>query len=1127
MNWRKVQNRLRGARLFALAVLSLLISAPAFAQSTAGSIYGIVTDASGGVIPQAAITVINVQTNETHTAKSDGAGNYVFPALAPGDYTISTKMSGFNSITQTGIRLDANQNVHVNFSLTVGAVTENVVVEAATTLVDTRESQLGSTIDQKRLEELPLNGRNAYDLVQLSPGVTNYSQAQNSQYVGDPVGATFSTNGLRAYENSFYLDGANNTSYYRPGGNYAPNPDALLEYRILTTSFDAEFGSMPGAVVNMVTRSGTNDFHGVLYDYVRNNILNARTEFVTSAATHLRYNQFGGTVGGPVYRNKLFFFFAYQGLRIAQFQISNAASAILPTGPAGNGAGQTAGASPGGERAGDFSTDKNIPKCGPITYPCPGSPGNPNTTPGIIPAAYLDPVVQQILKSIPTPPAFNGTSGGSSAQQIAGAPTSANQYLGRGDYQLNHAHKLSYMYFHEYGTNASPNSGGDPVYGYSGDLLVGDQTNQVGTDTWTITPSMLNNFRAYYSGNHYHAADLFAGQNTFSQLGITIPCAGSPCTQPNVRIPGYISSLGNSGSAPNLFGLTTFGASDTLIWTRGSHSLKIGAALARNKYASNAVGQRAGIYTIAANGWASGNQLADWLLGKATTYNQNNSYPINLHQMSPSVFAQDDWHVSRQLTLNLGLRWELFKPFCGENNTGTFIPNIQSKVVPTAPIGVLFSGDSGVPDGVLQVTWTKFAPRIGFAYDVFGNGRTSVRGSWGIFYSEVPASFYSSLLSPLYNVSVALTDTTSFANPYGSGTDPFPYTVNLKNPTFANGLAFPAYPAYNKAVPYVLEENLTVEHQFAPNWSGSVSYVGNLARKFYSTRDENAPVYSSSCTSSGSTACNTAASYLARRPYKPGGSYVFNAVDEYYPGISSSYDSLQASLTKRFARGFSINANYVWSKDMADGVDPTANPITTFSASDEYNFKADYGKASYDMPHHFVASYLWVSPTVHLWGYAGREILSGWRISGITTISTGTPFNMVSGTDTNYDNYGNDRPNQVADWHLDGGRSRAQKVAEYFNKLAFSPVPVGTATGEGSTQFNLMIGPGRKNTDMSAAKDFIIKGEHRLQFRTDAFNVFNNVNLGNPTAQLNSANDAVINSAAAGRILQLTLKYAF
>jgi hypothetical protein len=254
---------------------------------------------------------------------------------------------------------------------------------------------------------------------------------------------------------------------------------------------------------------------------------------------------------------------------------------------------------------------------------------------------------------------------------------------------------------------------------------------------------------------------------------------------------------------------------------------------------------------------------------------------------------------------------------------------------------------------------------------------------------------------------------------------------------------------------------------------------------------------------------------------------VFNAIDEYYPGISSSYNSLQAALTKRFARSFSVSANYVWSKDMGNGVDPTPNPITTLSASNEYSFTSDYGKAPYDMPHHFVASYLWVSPTVHFWGYVGKEALSGWRISGITTISTGTAFNMLSGVDSNYDSYNNERPNQIADWHLPGNRSRAQKAVEFFNTAAFAQVPVGTVTGLGDTQMNLMIGPGKKNTDMSAAKDIAIKGENEMQFRADAFNVFNNVNLGNPTAQLNSTNDGIITSAAAGRILQLTLKYMF
>jgi len=1104
-----------------------MTAVPACAQSTTGSIYGTVTDSSGAVIPNAAVTVVQLETNETHATVSNASGNYVFPSLVPGNYTVSAKASGYESETQTNIHLDANQNVHAIFGLKVGAITQSVTVQADVTMVDTRESQLGSTIDQARLEQLPLNGRNAYDLVTLSPGVTSYSAAQNSAYVGDPVGATFSTNGLRDYENSFYLDGANNTSFYRPGGNYAPNPDALLEFRILTSNFDAEFGTMPGAVVNMVTRSGTNNFHGLAYDFDRNTIFNAKT-WPQSTPQHMRYNQFGGNFGGPILHDKLFAFGSYQGLRYATNAVLNASAATLPTGPNGTGPGKTQGASPLGERNGDFSTDEKIPKCGPNTYPCGG-------TPGVIPTNLLDTAALNVLKSLPVPATMATdpnkgnipSSGGLSAQQTMSAPVTNNQYLARVDYQLNNRHKLSDMFFFERGSQSSPTSGGQTVLGYAGDVLEGAQTNDVGTDTWIISPTMLNSLRAYYSGNHYHAADLYAGQRTMSDMGISIPCAANPCTQPNFRIPGFIM-LGNSGSAPAIFGLTTLGAADTFYWTHGNHTVKMGGAISRNKFADNGVGQRAGIYTFG-GGDFTGNPLADFMLGKVQTFQQNNSYPFNLHQWDPSVFAQDDWRVSHRLTLNLGVRWEVFEPFYGEHNMGTFAPNVQSQKLTTAPLGVLFNGDHGVPDGVLHTSYLKFAPRLGFALDVFGNGKTSIRSGVGLFYSQVAGDFYQSLISSIYQNQVQIADAKSIENPYAGSTtptDPFPFTPNVKNPTFPAGLAFPSEPANNSAVPYVYEYNLTLEHQISSSWSAAISYVGNESRKLYSTRDQNAPIYHSSCTTA---TCGTAASKLARRWYKPSGtSYVFNAIDEYYPGGTSNYNSLQAMLTKRLTKDFSINASYVWSKVLAAGTDPTANPITTFSASDEYNFKADYGRSGDDMPQRFVASYLWVSPRIHVWGVFGNEALSGWRISGITTLSTGTPFNIVSGTDSNFDGLGADRPNQVADWHMPAHRSRTQKAAEFFNTAAFQQVPVGTATGDGNTQINLMNGPGKVETALAAAKDFTVRGENQMQFRCDAFNAFSNVNLGNPAAQLNNPSTlGVIRNAAPGRVLQLSLKYKF
>ena len=305
--------------------------APAHAQTTTGSIYGTVSDTMGAVISNASVATKNVQTGESRAVQTNASGDYVFSALQPGNYEVSVRARGFKTLTQTKIVVDANQNVHVIFTMPTGTSVETVSVTAGTTLVDTLESQLGSTVDQKRLQELPLNGRNAYDLAQLSPGITGFSEAQNSNNVGDVSGVTFSTNGLPVYNNSFYLDGANNVSFFRPGGNYPPNPDALQEFRILTSNFDAEFGTMPGAVVNMITRSGANRFHGLAYDYVRNTLFNARTEFQNGPATHLRQNQFGGNFGGPLYHDKLFFFFSYQGLRIATNSVVNAGAATVPT----------------------------------------------------------------------------------------------------------------------------------------------------------------------------------------------------------------------------------------------------------------------------------------------------------------------------------------------------------------------------------------------------------------------------------------------------------------------------------------------------------------------------------------------------------------------------------------------------------------------------------------------------------------------------------------------------------------------------------------------------------------------------------------------------------------------------
>jgi len=392
---------------FLLSVFVGMIAHYALGQTTTGSIYGTVTDLSGDVVAGATVAVTSAQTGITQTAQTNDSGNYLFLALPTGDYKVTVQARGFGTSTQNGIHLDVSQNVNTSVQLQPGTETQSVTVTAAAALIETRESQLSATVDQKQIEDLPLNGREAYSLVQLVPGVTTYS-AQS--VIGDFNGTKFSVNGNRTNEDSYYLDGSFDTAYFNQGGNIIPNPDALQEFRLLTNDFDAEYGRFPGGVVNVITRSGSNQFHGSVYDYFRNSALNLKSYFNTSV-TPLKQNQFGGTFGGPIIRNKAFVFFSYEGLRIRTPTIIASTSISTPT-PA--------------EAKGDFSA------LSPSKWPLQpnGAPYSCNGVEGVICPDLLDPVAQGVLPFVPlTNPAT-----GISPQQEASANTSANQFLVRGDY---------------------------------------------------------------------------------------------------------------------------------------------------------------------------------------------------------------------------------------------------------------------------------------------------------------------------------------------------------------------------------------------------------------------------------------------------------------------------------------------------------------------------------------------------------------------------------------------------------------------------------------------------------------------------------------------------------------------
>jgi Carboxypeptidase regulatory-like domain len=1074
--------------LIAIILINPLLMPRLNTQTITGSISGTVTDQSGAVIPSAHVSVVNIATRETHSTLSNGSGNYIFPALVPGQYTVSCESSEFAKQTRTSVILEVNGNAHVDFALTPGTTNQTVTVSAGAADIDTTESQLGQTIDQRKIDDLPLNGRSAYGLVLLSPGITSYS---GTAPTGSYNGVLFSTNGLRNNDNSFYLDGSYNTSYFRNSGNLLPNPDALQEFRVLTSNFDAEFGRLPGAVVNVITRSGTNRFHGLMYDYLRNNDLNARQEFV-SGITPLKQNQFGADLGGPIFRDRAFFFTSYEGLRIVTPTTIVSSSIVTPT-PA--------------EAAGDLSS---LP---PSKYPKQpnGTVYSCNGKAGVICSDLLDPVAHNALKLVPLADPVTGIT----PQQEASGNSTANEGLARVDDQLTKNHKLSGTIFLQRGLALTPTAGGNKILDYSGTQQDSHQTNMVLNDSWIISPTKLNNLNLSFTLNHTVINNIF-DKYYLSDLGSQISEGGPLRTQPGFSITGYFS-MGSTSSSQDDKSQQSLAAFDDFLWTYNNHQLKFGGTFVWLKYADTGVYQ--GSTTSTFTGSTTGNALADFLLGKANAMRQNSGIHYRLHGPAPAVYAQDNWRVSHRMTLNVGLRWEVYVPMVAQNSFSTFKPYVQSTRFPTAPLGIIFSGDHGVPDAVFYTQWKDFAPRAGFAYDVYGSGTTVLRGGYGLFYAALQGGLNENLQQQPFALDLTINKTPSLVDPYGTSPDPFPYIVSTTNPVFQSGASLAAIPPNgDSSTPYVQEYNLNIEQQLGKHWMVQIAYVGNVGRKRYLLRDENAAVYAPGASIS-------TAGINSRRPYEPSPStYTFAGIYELDPAGNSSYNALQLSLNRRFENHFSVRANYTWSKNI-DMVSGDAASISSTQVTDDNNPGRDRGLSVNDLPQSFVAAASYDLAPFRRWGFVGRQVLGGWQLNSIVLLQSGSPFNILSGVDSNRNGINNDRPDLVGTPYLSSGRSRSAKIAEFFNTSAFAQVPAGIPYGD--VKRDPLIGPGYANVDFSMFKDISIWHEQNLQIRGEFFNLFNHVNLGNPNGVLTSSQFGKISSAGAPRIVQVACRYSF
>jgi len=1059
-------------------LIALTLSAIANAQYTTASLGGTVTDPTGARVPSARVAVRNVETGFGAATVTGDDGAFLFPQLPVGGYELTADKPGFSTYLQKGIQLTVNQLASQTIVLQVGKVTETTTVDSNADLVETRSGTVSQLVDKEKITELPLNGRLAQRLVFLSAGTVDLSR-NGCRICGNggvyPNEQTAGVNGAGMGQVNYQLDGVGHNDTYLNVNVPFPNPDAIQEFNLQANNFTAEYGNAGGGIVNIVTRSGTNQLHGSAFEFLRNGDLNARNFFAPTQDT-LKRNQFGGSVGGPIRRDKLFFFGTYQGTRATSAASGNVS--FVPT---------TA------ERAGDFSGTKQL--IDPVTnLPIPGNQ---------IPANLLDPVAQYFVKHIPAP---NGP-----GRQLTFLGTKSvsqdDQFMPKVDYSSGR-NQLSVRYFYSRFNQPA-------VVPMDNVLAANTSGNQVriqnvgANHTLTFTPHLLlsstfgwnQQVGGTRSSAPFSLAD--AGAHIASSLDSTLK------TPPELNI----SVSGGFGIGTNHFG--TFDRGDytwreNLTWIRGAHEFHFGGELV---HLSNDLFNTFGMGSEISFGNLSGDGIADFMMGRVEEFFQGGGEFKNMRGTRAGLYAQDNWRVNRALTVNLGLRWDPWLPYKEtEGRVVCFAPGLKSSRFPNAPLGLIYGGDTpdnGCPENGAPRRLTPFAPRAGFALRLTRDGKTSLRGGAGIFYVPIQSNTYNvyadmAPFAPTFD----LTDV-SFRDPFGSAGLPNPFpaqygpTIPAKDVQFALPAALRAVFSKDFTVPALYSWNLAVERQFGQNWVGRVAVIGNKGTHMFA-QSENSREVNPAIYGAGATVGNT----QARRPYAD-----FGPIGFFESGNNTHYNSLQLNLEKRFSHGYTVLASYTWSKKMDD-----------YQWTNPFDRRFDYGVARDDVPHNFKFSNVWNVPHSALKGVAGK-LTNGWMLNSIVTWQSGFPFSVTSGRDNSLTGVGRDRADYLGGVAtLDTGRPHGELIAKYFNTDVFAPNAIGTF---GTSGKNILRGPGFFNTDFGATKRTNLAERVDLDFRAEFFNIFNNVNFTQPNSNQSSGQFGRITSALDPRIVQFGLRLQF
>jgi len=1068
------------SRMLCMALLILGTATAAVAQTVSGTILGTVTDPSGSVIGSAKVTVINEGTGLTRTVTSDSGGEYVVPGLPTGRYTVTSEITGFKTLALSNIELGVDQRVRIDLKLDVGAMTESVSITAETPLLQTSSSELGTTVTAQQIEALPLNGRNFVNLTRTVPGVLRGIPGANIDGAGSlawRASASFSANGQRPRDNNYMLDGVDNNETWLQTVVVFPSVDALDEFKLQTSTYSAEFGRSLGGVVNLQIKSGTNTLRGSAFEFHRNDAFDANNFFNNRAnrpKPDFKQNQFGGTLGGAIFRDKTFFFSDYQGHRETQGQTFLSTVPTLAM------------------RAGDFSELTRV-----IYDPSAGRPFAGN----VIPSSRIDAVARNILTQLYPEPNTAGTrqANGQTISNYLINPIKErqdNQFDVKVDHNLSSANRFftrySFQKTHRLQPATLEHGDAGATFG-AGDGNIKAQSLAF-NDTHTIRSNWLNEFRFGWSSIKFLMTPIDYGTNPAQAVGIPginlnqVTSAMTQLTFQNIR------NLGANGNQPLITNQNDFQIFDNATWIKGRHTLKTGGSITwrsreilnadsivgvfnfNNNMTSNCAGQAAGCTVNSATGF----DVASFMLGLVNTKNRNlfdaNTYTEKRPEYA--VYLQDDFRATSRLTLNLGLRWDVYPPWIEIDDRQSNFDETTGKFVVASEDAVI----AGVKVGRYLQTYSKkdLGPRFGFAYDLRGNGKTLVRGGFGVFWNYTPGGTSSSKAqNPPFLQGTALTP-----SPSAYGTNlllkdglPPPPGVDPNRPAAGNTRSIFDI---NFRDAYARQWNLNVQQSLSTNYMVEVAYAGSQGRQMLIKGDPNQarPVV-------GVTDANVNRPFAAISPQ-------LRTIGQVQSRGTLDYHALLVKFQRRFADHFSFLNSYTWGKAIDLNSDNDGNVTLTNVYDPQYN----RGPADYDITHTFSSSWIYELP----WGR--EKLYGGWQLGGILLLRGGLPLTVTTAQGVQSTGTGN-RPNRICNGNISN-----PTIDRWFDTSCFVPTTDTTGT-YGDSGRGIIRGPGSFNIDASIIKNTKV-GRFATELRVEAFNLLNHPQFANP--------NTVIGNAAVGTI---------